>query len=387
MKSYAQFCSFLHFLKNSFDCFKMGALKETVENDNNNNEEKAALLPQEIGTDYTFKRKIVWFNAIGFLFLHFLALYGVYRLVHCHFLTAFWAVAIMFVSGEGITLGAHRMYSHKAFRGSFIVRLVVIVLHTIAGQNCLYIWVRDHRQHHKYSDTDADPHNSNRGFFFSHIGWLMSRKHPEVISRGKNIDMSDLENDPLVMIQKEHYKFLYIIFALGIPIAVPIYGWNETFVNSLFVSYFTRYILQLHATWLINSATHLYGTKPYDKFMNPVENYLISVIALGEGWHNYHHAFPSDYRAAEYGVRYSITTFIIDLLAFLGLVYDLKETKADAVKIRALKKGDGSHPVFGHLEGKVKQSDSSDALRSEESREGENKGVNGISARHITANG
>jgi stearoyl-CoA desaturase (delta-9 desaturase) len=121
--------------------------------------------------------------------------------------------------------------------------------------------------------------------------------------------------------------------------------------------------------------------------MNPVENYLISVIALGEGWHNYHHAFPSDYRAAEYGVRYSITTFIIDLLAFLGLVYDLKETKADAVKIRALKKGDGSHPVFGHLEGKVKQSDSSDALRSEESREGENKGVNGISARHITANG
>jgi thiosulfate reductase cytochrome b subunit len=90
MKSYAQFCSFLHFLKNTFDCFKMGALKETVENDNNNNEEKAALLPQEIGTDYTFKRKIVWFNAIGFLFLHFLALYGVYRLVHCHFLTAFW---------------------------------------------------------------------------------------------------------------------------------------------------------------------------------------------------------------------------------------------------------------------------------------------------------
>ncbi|EEZ98125.1 acyl-CoA desaturase 1 isoform X2 [Tribolium castaneum] len=317
----------------------MGALKQT--------EEEKTLLPQDIGTDYTFKRKIVWFNAIGFFILHLLALYGGYRLLHCHILTPLFALALMFVSGEGITLGAHRLYSHKAFKASFVVRLAVIILHTIAGQNCLYIWVRDHRQHHKYSDTDADPHNSNRGFFFSHIGWLMSRKHPAVIAKGKTIDMSDLENDSLVMLQKEHYKFLYIIFAIGIPIAIPIYGWNESFTNSLFISYFGRYILQLHATWLINSATHLYGTKPYDKFMNPVENYFISMIALGEGWHNYHHAFPSDYRAAEYGVRYSITTFLIDALAFFGLVYDLKEANSEQVKIRAVKKGDGSHPVFG----------------------------------------
>lgn len=70
-------------------------------------------------------------------------------------------------------------------------------------QNCLYIWVRDHRQHHKYSDTNADPHNATRGFFFSHIGWLMVRKHRDVIEKGKNIDMSDLEADPFVMFQKQ----------------------------------------------------------------------------------------------------------------------------------------------------------------------------------------
>ncbi|RZC32857.1 acyl-CoA desaturase 1 [Asbolus verrucosus] len=325
----------------------MGAIKERI--DSKNAEEKPALLPQEIGTDYTFKRKIVWFNAIGFLLLHLMALYGVYRLIHCDPLTVIWASGLMFVSGEGITLGAHRLYSHKAFKAAFSVRLAVIILHTIAGQNCLYVWVRDHRQHHKYSDTDADPHNSNRGFFFSHIGWLMSKKHPEVIGRGKNIDMSDLESDFLVMFQKEYYKLLYAIFAIGIPVAIPCYCWNETFVNSLFVSYFWRYIIQLHITWLINSATHLYGTKPYDKFMNPVENYIVSFIALGEGWHNYHHAFPSDYRAAEYGIRYSITTFVIDFLAWLGLAYDLKEANAEAVKQRVVKKGDGSHPVFGTI--------------------------------------
>lgn len=70
-------------------------------------------------------------------------------------------------------------------------------------QNTIWEWTRDHRQHHKYSDTDADPHNANRGFFFSHAGWLMMRKHPAVIAKGKNIDMSDVEADPLVRFQRK----------------------------------------------------------------------------------------------------------------------------------------------------------------------------------------
>lgn len=70
----------------------------------------------------------------------------------------------------------------------------------------MYIWVRDHRLHHKFSDTDADPHNANRGFFFCHMGWLMSKKHPLVIAKGKTIDMSDLEADSLVMFQKRYKK-------------------------------------------------------------------------------------------------------------------------------------------------------------------------------------
>ena len=116
--------------------------------------------------------------------------------------------------------------------------------------------------------------------------------------------------------------------------------------------------------------------------MNPVENRLISMIALGEGWHNYHHAFPSDYRAAEYGVRYSVTTFVIDVLAFLGLVYDLKEVKGDVVKTRVVKKGDGSHPMFSNQsEAEV---DPADLLNSPEFDDKTNLE---ISARHVTASG
>lgn len=80
----------------------------------------------------------------------------------------------------GITMGAHRFFTHRSYKAKLWVKVALLLFHTMAGQNCLYIWVRDHRQHHKYSDTDADPHNATRGFFFSHCGWLMSKKHPKV---------------------------------------------------------------------------------------------------------------------------------------------------------------------------------------------------------------
>lgn len=86
----------------------------------------------------------------------------------------------MYASGQGVTMGAHRLWSHRAFKAKLWLRIILLWMHTLAGQNCLYVWVRDHRQHHKFSDTDADPHNANRGFFFSHIGWLLSKKHPKV---------------------------------------------------------------------------------------------------------------------------------------------------------------------------------------------------------------
>ncbi|KAK4882902.1 hypothetical protein RN001_006221 [Aquatica leii] len=304
-------------------------------------------LPAQIGTDYNFRRKIVWFNVLGFIALHLSALYGYYLCLYAHFFTIIWMLVVIFGSGIGVTIGAHRLYSHKSFKARWPLRFVLLVLHTIAGQNCMYIWVRDHRQHHKYSDTDADPHNANRGFFFSHVGWLMSRKHPAVISKGKTIDMSDLESDFLVMFQKTFYKPLYVLFALALPIAVPVHFWNESYINSLFISYFARYIMLLNITWLVNSAAHIYGTRPFDETLKPVESRIVAFLSIGEGWHNYHHAFPWDYRAAEFGSRYSVTTFVINLLAAVGLAYDLKTAPYTMIQHRALRAGDGSHHIFG----------------------------------------
>ncbi|KAF5295122.1 hypothetical protein FQA39_LY13273 [Lamprigera yunnana] len=321
--------------------------EKTKEEDNYQNYDTHLKLPAEIGTDFNYKRTIVWFNALGFLALHLAAFYGLYLCLFAHPLTVLWTIAISFGSGMGVTIGAHRMYSHKAFKAAWPLKFVLIILHTIAGQNCMYIWVRDHRQHHKYSDTDADPHNAHRGFFFSHIGWLMSKKHPAVISKGRTIDMSDLEADALVMIQKIYYKSLYVALAIAFPISIPVYFWNETYVNSLFISYFARYIMLLNITWLVNSAAHIYGTRPFDQTLKPVESGVVALLSVGEGWHNYHHAFPWDYRAAELGSPFSASTFIINALAAIGLIYDLKTAPYSMIQHRALRAGDGTHHIFG----------------------------------------
>lgn len=108
-----------------------------------------------------------------------------------------------FISGEGVTAGAHRLWAHRTYSAKWPLRLILMLANSMAFQNHLYEWVRDHRVHHKFTDTDADPHNSRRGFFFSHMGWLMVRKHPDVKRRGATVDLSDLEKDWVVMFQKK----------------------------------------------------------------------------------------------------------------------------------------------------------------------------------------
>lgn len=121
-----------------------------------------------------------------------------------------------------MTAGAHRLWAHRTYSAKLPLRILLMILQTIALQNDIYDWVlflfvqicclfkknfylqcRDHRVHHKFTDTDADPHNSTRGFFFSHMGWLMLRKHPQVTEKGKTVDLSDVLADPVVRFQRK----------------------------------------------------------------------------------------------------------------------------------------------------------------------------------------
>ncbi|CAH1990385.1 unnamed protein product [Acanthoscelides obtectus] len=161
----------------------------------------------KIGTDYNFKRQTIWKLVLFYGTLHVLGWYGLYRAcVYCHTVTVLYSIIVGVASQIGINMGAHRLYAHRSFKAKLPLRIALVILDTIAGMYTLYYWVRDHRQHHKYTDTDADPHNSSRGFFFSHVGWLMSKKHPAVREYGKTIDVHDLESDKAVMFQKRYVE-------------------------------------------------------------------------------------------------------------------------------------------------------------------------------------
>ncbi|XP_063635590.1 acyl-CoA Delta(11) desaturase-like [Cydia splendana] len=105
--------------------------------------------------------------------------------------------------GFGITAGAHRLWSHRSFKATPPLQVLLMLAQTLACQLSAHSWARDHRLHHKYVDTDADPYCARRGLFFSHIGWLLVDKHPEVLRRGKTLDMADLEENPVLRFQKK----------------------------------------------------------------------------------------------------------------------------------------------------------------------------------------
>jgi len=263
---------------------------------------------------------------LGFLsYVHLAALPGLYYLTTLKWQTLLLTSQTLFWSAIGVTGGLHRLWSHRSYKAHWSIRTWLMFCTSIANQGTIYHWTRDHRVHHKNSETDADPHNAKRGFFFAHMGWLLVKKNPKVIEAGKKLDLSDLEKDPLVMFQKRMDPFFSQFVCFVLPSLVSFYLWDESFVASYFVEVL-RYVMVLHGTWLVNSAAHIYGDHPYDKTINPAENRFVAWCSIGEGWHNWHHKFPYDYAASEFGAdrQMNPTKIFIDICAFLGVVTDRK---------------------------------------------------------------
>ncbi|KAH8389181.1 hypothetical protein KR200_003935, partial [Drosophila serrata] len=297
----------------------------------------------------TWKQSLVWRNIIIFTVLHIASLYGGYLLVtQTKPATILFTFVIYSLGMLGLTAGTHRLWSHRSYKAKWPARLFLVILNCLTFQDSIFVWVRDHRMHHKYSETDADPHNTSRGFFYSHIGWLLVKKHPDVTIKGKGLDLSDIRADPIVMFQHKYYYYLMPLGCFILPTLIPWLCWNESLSSSYFVAAVLRWCVQLNMTWMINSSAHAWGNKPYDKAMNPSQNSFVSLMTFGEGWHNFHHVFPWDYRTAEWG-GYSLShaTILINLFAKIGWAYDLKEVTPEMIKKRTLRTGDGTHELYG----------------------------------------
>ncbi|XP_043473146.1 acyl-CoA Delta(11) desaturase-like [Leptopilina heterotoma] len=295
------------------------------------------------------QQPLIWRNIIGIAILH---IFGVYAFAtsctQAKLGTWIFSPLYGISAGLGITAGAHRLWAHRSYSAKLPLRIFLAYLYCMAGQTHMYKWIRDHRTHHRFSETTADPHNANRGFFFSHMGWLMMKRHPDVIQNGKEIDMSDIAADPVIQFFDKFYEPIMLSLCFVLPTLIPVYCWNETWYISIH-AVIIRYIWLLNATFLVNSFAHMWGNRPYNRKLRPTENPTVAFFTLGEGWHNYHHSFPWDYRAAELGA-YGLnpSTAFIEIMSWFGLAYNLKTPNRDLVKSFNLNKGDGTDSFWGH---------------------------------------
>ena len=267
--------------------------------------------------------KIDWVNtlfltltpiiAIGLSVYHF----SVDGFMPSLFIAAF-VMAVM--CGMSITMGYHRLYSHKSYEASPVVKFVLLVFGAAAFQNSLLKWVSDHRVHHKHCDTEKDPYNINKGFLWAHIGWILFKapsKFEEEFPMSK-----DLLKDPLVMWQ--HRNYLAIAITSGILLPGLIGYMLGSVLGGIAIIGCARIVFVHHSTFFINSLCHMVGKTTYSESHTAKDSTIMALLTFGEGYHNFHHTFQTDYRNGVKWFHFDPTKWAIWSLEKVGLASKLK---------------------------------------------------------------
>jgi stearoyl-CoA desaturase (delta-9 desaturase) len=259
------------------------------------------------------KLKINWVNTLFFIGLHIGALFA---LIPSNFSWRAVGVALFlyWVSGGlGVTLGFHRLVTHRSFQTPKWLEYFLVFCGTLTCEGGPIEWVGIHRIHHLHSDTGNDPHDSNKGFWWSHLGWMIyhSPAHAEVPRFTK-----DISDDPVYQFLQKYFIFLQI--ALGLVLFF-LGGWSFV-VWGIFV----RIVWVYHCTWLVNSATHKFGYQSHESGDRSTNCWWVALLVFGEGWHNNHHAYQYSARHGLEWWEIDITWMTIQLLQLLGLATNVK---------------------------------------------------------------
>ncbi|NNF66602.1 MAG: acyl-CoA desaturase [Gammaproteobacteria bacterium] len=235
-------------------------------------------------------------------------------------------LALLVVRALGITAGYHRYFSHRAFKTNRPVQFLLALLGTLAAQGSLFWWVSHHRDHHKYSDTDADLHSPvAHGFWKGHIGWLFAKRS---LDRG-GATVADLEKFPeLRFLDRFYWPIVFmqgvVIYFFGAWLAATFPGLGTSAFQILVWGYFLSSVLLLHNTFFVNSLTHLWGSRPYNTRDNSRNNALVGITAMGEGWHNNHHRFAYSARLGLKWWQIDVTWYLLWTMQKLGLIWDVR---------------------------------------------------------------
>lgn len=233
-----------------------------------------------------------------------------------------WAIFAFFMAWNGlsITVGYHRLWSHRTYQAHPIVKWFFLIGGTLAVQGSVFDWCAGHRLHHRHvDDIYQDPYSAKRGFWFSHIGWML-KNYPSGHYDYKNIP--DLKADPVLVAQDKYYALWILLANIGLP---ALFGWMVGDVaGTLVLAGLLRLVLSHHFTFFINSLCHMFGTRPYTDTNTARDNPILAIFTWGEGYHNYHHFFQYDYRNGVKWWQYDPSKWIIYGLSKIGLTWDLK---------------------------------------------------------------
>ena len=245
-------------------------------------------------------------------------LYGIYH----GYDTVEWITAILMLAfcGFSITAGYHRMWSHRAYDASPAVRAFFAFWGACAIQNTILVWCSGHRRHHRYVDSnEKDPYSIKRGFWFAHIGWMLRDYQSGTVDLS---NVKDLQRDPIVMFQDQYYVPLVIASNVGVPLLLGLL--NGDIVGMLLLAGVLRLVVSHHVTFFINSLCHVWGRQPYTDTNTAKDNAIVALVTYGEGYHNFHHFFQTDYRNGVRWWQFDPTKWLIASLAWLKLASNLK---------------------------------------------------------------
>ncbi|HEV8590571.1 MAG TPA: fatty acid desaturase [Pyrinomonadaceae bacterium] len=267
-----------------------------------------------------------WSTIIGVTIIHILAIGALFTFSWQNLLAAgiLWWVAGSF----GIGVGYHRLLTHRGFKAPKWLEYILSVCGTLALQSGPLTWVTTHRIHHAFTETEKDPHSPRTGTYWAHIGWIFR-------GTGQNYPFPvqvrycpDIAKDRFQVLLDKYYYVPLIIVGIGL---FAIGGFSMVLWGV-----FLKTVIGWHSTWLVNSATHLWGTRRFETRDDSRNNALIAAITFGEGWHNNHHAYP---RSAKHGLAWYEIDFNwmqIWLLEKIGAVKDVYvySTKEETSSVR-----------------------------------------------------
>ncbi len=219
-------------------------------------------------------------------------------------------VAFNVIGGLGVTVGFHRMLTHRSFHPRPVVKFILLAFGSMAVEGPALEWAATHIKHHAHSDRDGDPHSPVEGFWHAHMGWMFNRSPAD-----PNVYCRNLVKDPIVVFVSRTF-ILLVVLSLVIPFAIG--GWTGLLWGGL-----VRIFLTHHITWSVNSVCHTFGKREFETRDQSRNEWIVGLLGFGEGWHNNHHAFP---RSAFHGLhwwQFDLSGYVIWTLERMNLVSDV----------------------------------------------------------------